>query len=155
MLPSAGAAVYGTITVGALLAAESAKSESYGATVGAVALAIILVWIADSYSEFAEQRLEHRTTITLSGFAQALARELPIIAAAAIPLLGLLICWAAGVALTTAVTAAVWISAAMVAIEELFVGLRAGVRGRQLATQTALGALFGLAIIGLKLILRH
>lgn len=155
MLPNAGAAVYGTITVGALLAAESAKSETYAKTVGAVVLAIVLVWLADSYAEFSQDRLEHRTAFTAGGFARALTGESPIIVAAGIPVVALAICWAAGVALTDAVTASIWISAAMVVIEELVVGFRAGLRGRRLTLQTLVGAVFGLLIIGLKLVLRH
>jgi len=154
MLPSAGAAVYGTITVGTLLAAESG-SETYGETIAAVSVAIVLVWLAGAYAEFTESRLLSRRGFTLHGFGEALAREVPIIIAAAIPLLALVICWAAGVELLTAVTAAIWTSAAMVVVVEVVVGVRAKLTLRQLAVHTALGAVFGLLIIALKLILHH
>lgn len=155
MLPNAGAAVYGTITVGAILAAESAASETYGDTVGAVAVAILLVWLAGAYAEFTDDRLEVRKGFTLGGFRRALAHEVGIIVAAAIPLVEVIIFWATGGKLTSAVTAAVWTTAAMVVIVEALVGLRAKLRGQKLLVHTALGALFGVLIIALKLILNH
>jgi hypothetical protein len=151
----AGPAVYGTITVGAILAAESAASETYVDTVGAASVAILLVWLAGAYSDFTEDRLELRKGFTLAGFGRALASEVTIIAAAAIPLLELVVFWVAGVKLTSGVTAAVWTSAAMVVIVELAVGFRAGLRGRQLAAHASFGAVFGLLIIALKLILHR
>ena len=151
----AGAAVYGTITVGAILAAESAASETYGETIGSVFVAMLLFWLAGAYSDFTEDRLLRREGFTLEGFAQALTHEVTIIVASAIPLLVLVICWAAGVPRTTAVTAAIWTSAGMVVIVEVAVGLRAKLTGPQLAVHTALGVVFGLLIIGLKLILQH
>jgi hypothetical protein len=153
MLPNAGAAVYGTITVGAILAAESAGSETYGDTVGAVSVAILLVWLAGAYAEFTEDRLELRKGFTLGGFGRALAHEVGIIAAAAIPLVEVVIFWVTGGTLTSAVTAAVWTTAAMVVTIEVVVGLRAELRGRKLAAHTALGALFGVLIIALKFVL--
>lgn len=155
MLPNAGAAVYGTITVGAILAAESAGSETYRDTVGAVSLAILLVWLAGAYAEFTEDRLELRRGFTLAGFGRALVHEVGIIAAAAIPLVEVVVFWVSGGALTSAVTAAVWTTAAMVVIVEFVVGLRAKLRGRKLVAHTALGAVFGLLIILLKLVLHH
>jgi hypothetical protein len=155
MLPSVGAAVYGTITVGTLLAAEGGGSETYPETIGAVSVAIVLVWLAGSYADFTESRLQLRQGFTLRGFAAGLAHEVMIIVAAAPPLATLLICWASEVSLTLAVTAAIWTSVAMVVIVELVVGLRANLTRRQLAAHTALGALFGLLIIALKLVLHH
>ena len=53
MLSDLSAAIYGLMTVGALLAAESADSETYAETVGAVAVTMIVYWLAHSYAEFA------------------------------------------------------------------------------------------------------
>ena len=47
--------VYGTIAVGALLAAESARQETYTRTIIAVAIALILYWLSYSYAEFTGQ----------------------------------------------------------------------------------------------------
>lgn len=145
--------MYGTITVGALLAAESAKRETYAGTVGAVVIAMLLYWLAHAYSDFTEHRLEESQPLTLVGLTRTLAHELMILAGAAIPLLALLIGWAAGVGLTNAVTAAIWTSGAMIVVVELVAGLRAELTARALVAQTATGALLGLLVIALKLVL--
>jgi hypothetical protein len=153
MLPNPGAVVYGTITVGALLAAETARRETYAETVGAVLLALLAYWLAHAYSEFTEHRLEQNQALTLGALARTLAHELMILAGAAVPLLTVIICWTIPVRLSAALTAAIWSSAGMIVLVEVVAGLRAGLTGRELAFQTAIGALFGLLVIALKLVL--
>jgi hypothetical protein len=153
MLPNPGAVVYGTITVGALLAAESAKRESYADTVGALAIALLLYWLAHAYSEVIEHRLEERRPLTLDGLVGTLLHELMVVVGAAIPLLALLICWLAGARLASAVAAALWTSAATIVIVEVVAGVRAELSARALLAQTAVGALFGLLVITLQLVL--
>jgi hypothetical protein len=153
MLPNPGAVVYGTITVGALLAAESAKRETYADTVGAVALALLVFWLAHAYSEFTAQRLERKQPLTLNRLTRTLIHELMAIVGAAIPLAALLVCWIAGVRLTSAVAAALWTSAATIVIVEVVAGVRAELAAGALMAQAAVGALFGLLVIALKLVL--
>jgi hypothetical protein len=153
MLPNPGAVVYGTITVGALLAAESAKRESYAGTVGAVAIAMLVYWLAHAYSEYTEGRIEQNQPLTLAGLRRTLVHELMIVVGAAIPWIELLICWGAGVRLTSAVTVAIWTSAAMIVLVEVLAGVRAGLSPRALVAQTSVGTLFGFLVIALKLVL--
>jgi hypothetical protein len=82
-----------------------------------------------------------------------MVHELSIVAGAAVPLLALLICWAAGVRLTSAVAAAIWTAAAMIVIEEVVAGVRAELSARALLAQTAAGTLFGLLVIALNLVI--
>jgi hypothetical protein len=147
------AAVYGTITVGALLAAESAQHETYPRTLGAVVIALLLYWLAHSYASFAARRLRLGERLNIRGLAWTMAHELPILIGAAIPLVALLIWWAAGAKLTSGVNAAIWASAAMILIVELVAGLRARLLGRELFAQATLGALLGMLVIALKLVL--
>ena len=153
MLRHPGPAIYGTITVGALLAAESATRETFGARAGAVAIALLVYWLAHAYSELTEHQLERKQPITLDGLTRTLVHALTIIAGAAIPLLALLICWAAGISLANAVAAAVFTSAAVIVVVEVVAGLRAELAARALLAQTAVGVLFGLLVIALKLLL--
>jgi membrane protein YqaA with SNARE-associated domain len=153
MLPNPRAVVFGVITIGALLAAESAQRETYLDTIGAVAVALLVYWLAHAYAEFTAHRLEHKQALTLSGFARTLARELMTIAGAALPLLALVLCWAAGARLTSAVNIALWTSAATILLVEVAAAVRAGLVGRALIAQTALGALLGVLVIVLKLLL--
>jgi hypothetical protein len=146
-------AVYGTITVGAVLAAESAQRETYARTLGAVVITMLLYWLAHSYASFAARRLLLGEELKIRGLAWTMAHELSLLIGAAIPLATLLIWWAAGANLASGVNAAIWTSAAMILIVELAAGLRARLFGRALLAQAALGALLGLLVIALKLVL--
>jgi hypothetical protein len=148
-----GAAVYGTILVGALLAAESAAHETYGETIVAVLLALLIYWIAHAYSAFASWRLRQGEPVTVHGLVRAMGQESPLLIGAAVPLVALLLAWAAGARLATAVNAAIWTSAAMIVAIEFVAGRRAGKSGQALVFQTMLGALLGVLVIGIKLIL--
>ena len=147
------AAVYGTISIGALLAAESAKQETYAATFGAVALTLLLYVLLHSYSDYSAARIEEGEPLELEGLGRTILRESWLLVGAGIPLVALVIAWLLGASLSTAVTVAVWTSAAMVLILELVSGLRAGETGRDLAFQIAIGALFGLMVIELRIVL--
>ena len=66
----------------------------------------------------------------------------------------LLIDWVVGASLYTAVTTALYTSAVMVLLIEVVAGLRAKQSGRELAVRILFGAMLGLLIIALRLILR-
>ena len=148
-----GSAVYGLISVGALLAAESASRESYGETVGAVALAAVLLWLAHAYSEWVYYRARAGEGLTRAGLRRMLRRELPVLAGGTPPLLAVLIAWAAGAGLGSAITIALWISVAAILTAEVAAGLQADLSGREVALQAVVGSAFGLLILGVKLIL--
>jgi hypothetical protein len=145
--------IYGTITVAALLAAESARQETYGDTVGAVALTLILYWLAHSYAEFTGERIRDSERFTYAGLVRTGTHELTVLLGAAVPLVVILICWAAGAALGTAVSAGIWTSVAIVVGAEVVIGIRAELTGRDLVRQTAVGALLGLLVLALRVLL--
>jgi hypothetical protein len=146
-------AVYGTISVGVLLAAESALKETYLATVASVVITLLMYVLAHAYAGYTGERLEAGEPLDLAEFGRALGRESWLLIGAGIPLLAVLVAWALGASLSAAVTAAVWTSAGMVVVIELVAGVRAGESGRDLAAQTALGALLGALVIALRLVL--
>ena len=146
-------AIYGTITVGALLAAESAQRETYAETIGAVALALILYWVAHAYASSAAKRLEDEQHLTPKGFVDALAHEVAILAGAALPLLMLIAFGVAGAKLSTAVTAAIWTAAAVIAGIEITAAVRAGARNRELAARATIGIGIGLLVIAISAVL--
>jgi hypothetical protein len=145
--------VYGTITVAALLAAESARQETYPRTVGAVALTLFLYWMAYSYAQFAAERLEHHEHFTYKGLALSAVHELTVLLGAAVPFSVLIGCWIFGASLVGAVAAAIWTSAGMIITVELVIGVRAQLSGRELLHQSLLGALLGLLVIVLRVTL--
>jgi len=153
MLSDLSAAIYGTMTVGALLAAESAERETYLKTVISVVITLVIYWFAHSYAEFASERLKERKPLRLEPLGRIMVLQVPILFGAAIPLVAVLVLWAANASLSTAVDAAVWTSAVVVMLIEVLAGVRAKRTGRELVFQTAFGALLGLLIIVLRLTL--
>ncbi len=153
MSTNPGGAVSGTITVGALLAAESSQRESYLETITAVIVALVLYWVAHAYAGFARGRLKEGEPLTLEGLGQALLHELGLLAGAAMPLLALVLFDIAGASLASALTAGTFTAAAMVVVIELVAGIRAELTGRELIGQTALGALLGCLVIAVHAIL--
>lgn len=145
--------MYGTIAVGALLAAESARSETYPRTVGAVVITLLVYWLAYSYAELLGQRLKAGFGLTPSGLLRTMLHELPILLGASIPLAAVLICWAVGASLSAGVTAAVWTSAAVILTFECAAAFHARLSGSRLLLQSLAGALLGSLIIVLRALL--
>src|ERR1019366_8016071 len=103
--------VYGTIAIGALLAAETAQSETYIETVGGVLIALVIYWLAHAYSEVTAERLDRGEPLKIAAFGRVMMREVSVLVGAAIPLLALVVWGVTGAPLTSAVNAAIWTSA--------------------------------------------
>jgi membrane protein YqaA with SNARE-associated domain len=153
MPDNAGGLVYGTILVATLLAAESARRDTYLDTVGAVLLALLTYWLTLTYAHYTGERLEHEEHFRYGAFARAAARELTLLYGSLVPLVGILVCWAAGAALGTAVNVAVASAAAAIIAAEIVIGVRADLERGELVRQTVVGALLGLLVISLRLLL--
>ncbi len=145
--------VYGTLLVATLLGAEVSRAETYPKTVGALAIAVLLYWLAHSYAEFTGERIERSEPFSYAALARTARGELAMLAGPVVLVLLILVCWAAGVALTSAVLAAVWASAGMIVAAEIAIGVRAELTGRDLLRQTAVGAALGLLVIALRVLL--
>jgi hypothetical protein len=145
--------VYGTITVGALLAAESSLRETYLETVGSVVVALLVYWLAHSYAELLGHRLEVHEPLTAHGLARALGRDWAIVRGAGAPVLALLVGWVVGAEQETAVTVALWICAGSLVALELLAGLRTRARPAELVLQLCVGAAMGVGVIVLRVIL--
>ena len=154
-MPYLGGAIYGLLAMGALFASESASSETYGETVAAVAMAVVLIWLAHGYAEFASSRLRSSKRVTGSDFARTMAREVWILVGASVPLIAVLISWASGASLTTGVIAGLWTVAATIVSLEVISGRRAKLTGRQLVLQAAIGAGLGVLVLAMRVILHH
>ena len=128
-------------------------SETYAETVIAVLITLVIYWLAHSYAEFASERLKEREPLRLEVLGRIMVHQVPILFGAAIPLVAVVILWAASASLSTAVTVAVWTSAVVVVLIETLAGIRAKRTGRELVFQTMFGGLLGLLIIVLRLTL--
>lgn len=92
-------------------------------------------------------------SFSLAGFFIALAGEITVVLGAGVPLIVVLICWAIGVPLANGIKAAVWASAAMILVYELVAGVRSGLSGSELVVQATLGAVLGVLLIVLRILL--
>ncbi len=142
--------VYGTILIGALIAAESGVHDGYPDKVGSTVLALGIYWLAHSYSIVLGRRLSREEHLTAGALARALGHEWSIVRGACIPLLTLLVCWVVGADETTAVNLAVWAAVASLIAFELLAGLRSEATPRELALEGSVGVTMGLAILALK-----
>jgi Na+/H+ antiporter NhaC len=145
--------VYGTVVVGALLAAESAARETYLETVAAIVLAVLAYWVAESYAVFTARRLQRTERLTLGGLRSSMTHETPLLLGALVPILTVVGCWIGAVQLTSGVNAGLWTAVAMTLVIEVVAALRARLTGLDLVVQTAFGLLLGVLVIGIKLVL--
>ena len=150
---NAGGAVYGAVMVGVLLAAEDARHEGYPATLEAAAIVLLLYWLTNLYTHALGARLQRRESLNLKVLWQSCLHELPIIEGALIPVVVLLITWAAGLTVASGANAALWTAAATILVLEAAAGWRSRSGPRDVWLQIGAGAMFGLALIGLKLVL--
>jgi hypothetical protein len=145
--------VYGLVTMGALLAAESGLHETYPEAIGSVMVAMGLYWLVHAYSDLLGSRLTTGEHLTVRMLGHVLVRDWAIVRGAGFPLLALLISWAAGAAQETAVEAALWTTVACLVGFELMAGLRGRASVGEVALEIGVGVAMGLAILALRAIL--
>ncbi|MFI4990766.1 MAG: hypothetical protein ACHQHO_07625 [Solirubrobacterales bacterium] len=146
--------VYGVITVGALMAAESGRHESYIDAFASAAIATLLYWLAHSYSDLLGDRLRTGEPLTLRVLGRALVHDWAIVRGAAIPLLALVIAWLVGANQESGVTAALRTAVVTVVVFELLAGIRAKSTPAELLLKAGVGVTMGIAILAVKGILR-
>jgi hypothetical protein len=145
-----GGAVYGIITIGALLAAESGAHETYAETIGSAVIAMLLYWIAHSYSDVLGLRLSEQEPFGWGRLWQTFTRDWAIVKGASVPLLALVVAWAAGAEQATALAIGVWTAVASLIAFELAAGIRAQARPAALVREVIVGATMGFAILALR-----
>ncbi|MHB8242468.1 MAG: hypothetical protein ACYDHN_10800 [Solirubrobacteraceae bacterium] len=145
--------VYGTIVIGALLAAESGRHETYVETFASSAIAAVLYWLAHAYAGVLGRRLTSHERLTGSALVRALGHDWALIRGASIPLLAILIAWMCGASQQTAVTAAVWSAIASLVVFELIAGIRSHAAPGELVLEVCVGAAMGMGVLALKIVL--
>ncbi len=145
--------IYGVLAVGALLAAESGRHESYADTLGSVLIALCLYWLAHAYADVLGGRLKTHERLSAETLWRALIDEAAILAGATLPLLALALTWALGVALASGVEVALWSAVGSLIGFELLAGIRARATPSELLLDAGVGMTMGLAILALKVVL--
>ena len=150
---NAAGLVYGTILVATLLSAESAVRETYLKTILGVLIALATYWLALTYAGFTGERLEQKEGASLLLLGRAAIRELTVLYGALVPLVSLLVFWIAGTTLDTAILWSIIVADVTIVAAEVFIGVRAGLEGLALLGQVAIGAVLGVLVLGLRLLL--
>jgi hypothetical protein len=152
VVPSANASgvIFGAITMGALLAAESGRKETYELTLGSAVLVICVYWVAHAYATIVGRHLNSHRPLTPRALARGFIHDWALVRGAALPLVVILVAWATGATQRTAVDAAVYSVVACLICFELLQGLLSHARPAQLAYDVGVGALLGLGVLGLQ-----
>jgi len=145
--------IFGIVTIGAVLAAESGLHETFAEAIGSVVVTLGVYWLAHTYSDLLGRRLAGGEHLTPGVLARGLAHDWAIVRGATLPLLALAVAWAVGASQETAVSAAVWTCVASLVAFELMAGVRAGSDPAELALEGAVGTAMGLGILALRAIL--
>lgn len=145
--------VYGTIAVGAVLAAEAPRRETFASTLEATLVALALYWFAHTYARLTGRRVDGRERLAVRQVGRALVHEWAIVKGAATPIAVLVLCRLAGAGLETSVNAALWTSAGLLAGFEVLAAARGSGTPMRRLIEAALGFLFGGGLLLLHLLL--
>ena len=145
--------VYGVIVIGALLAAESGRHESYLDTILSALIAASLYWLAHAYSSVLGRRLTDQERLTARALLRALGHDWALIRGSAIPLLALGVAGVLGADQETAVNVGLWSAVVSLLVLEVGAGVRSRAAPGELILELSIGATMGLAILALKVIL--
>ncbi len=146
-------AVYGLLALGAVLAAESGRHETYLDTVLSAVITGASYWLLHGYATVLGQRFTEGRRLNLHTLVAALGHGRPVLRGGAVPLAVLLIGWATGAAQSTGVSAAVWTTVALLVGFELLAGIRAHATAREMFLEAGVGAVLGSAVLLLRIVL--
>jgi hypothetical protein len=147
------AAIYGLLTIGALLTAEAAAHEKYIDTVGSALIAVGLYWLAHAYATMIGWCLAGDEHLGVGALGRALLHDSAIVSGSAVPVLVLFVSWLSGADQSTAVTAAIWSILASIVLFELLAGLRSSSTFSELVVGVVVGLVMGAGILALRIIL--
>jgi hypothetical protein len=145
--------IYGTIAVGAVLAAESTRRDTFPDTILATVLVLLLYWLAHAYAGLTGDRLKTREPLSTRMIWRSLAHQAAIAKGAALPIAILLLLWATPVTLNTAVIVALWASAVSLAFFEVVAAFRTPLSARERCLQILLGSFLGAGVLVVRLLL--
>lgn len=145
--------VYGTVTAGTLLAAESGLRDTYPETVGSLVLAVVLYWFAHSYADVLGLRLSKVGRVTWGELWHTFVQDWAVVRGAAAPTLAVVVAWSLGAPQTSAVAAGVWTAVGSLLVFEIAAGLRSKAKPPELVLQVSAGLALGVGILAIRALL--
>jgi hypothetical protein len=139
--------IFGTITVGAVLAGENAKGETVATSVEVALLVVALFWLVHAWSDDTGERIRQRRRLQWRPLLATLEHQASILRAVLVPVVVLGIAGLAGASDATAL----WVGTITCAVSLVLIELISALRNRlpvaQVLVETAAGAAFGCALL--------
>ena len=149
------AGIYGAIITAAILDTAGGRLPT-DALVAAVVGTLMVYWLAEEYAELLGEQVEGGAIPTWAYIRDELTATWPMVSAAFLPLLALLLARVAGASELTAANVGLVTVVVLLIVHAWAAGRSAQLRGRQLLFATSIAAGLGLAMFLLKdLVLIH
>ena len=141
------------MTVGAVIAAESAKATDTPREIAATVTVVILYWLAHSYAVLLGQRLDTGRHISWSVVWHALVKEWAIVRGASVPVLAMLTTWALGYSINAVEWAGLITVTVLLVLFEIAAGLRSKLSTLGVFVQSLVGVGLGVGIMLVRALL--
>jgi hypothetical protein len=149
------AGIYGAIITAAILAAAGGHLPTV-ALVVAVVVTLLVYWLAEEYAELLGEQATGGVLPSRAYVRQALAATWPMVSASYLPLLALVLAWAAGVSSSVAANVGLVATILLLIAHAWIAGRAAKLRGWRLFFAVSVAAALGLTMVALKdLVLLH
>jgi hypothetical protein len=147
-----GSLIYGLLTVGAVISAESGTTLHQGREILAAAAAVFIYFMIHGYSTLLGNRLGGAGVLGRRELRQALRDELAILRGASLPVLAMVVAMLLGANANTMEWAGILAAVLLLVLFEALAGLRSHLDRHWVWLQAALGAFFGLLLAMLKVL---
>jgi hypothetical protein len=141
--------IYGTIITAAVLASAGGHLPTTALAI-AVLLTLIVYWLAEQYAEVLGEQVEHGQLPTWARVRDGLTCTWPMVSAAYVPVLALIVCRIFNVSQTSAANVALTVATILLLTHGWSAGRAAELRGLPLVAVTLISGAFGVLMIILK-----
>ena len=141
--------IYGTIITAAVLASAGGHLPTTALAIG-VLFTLIVYWLAEQYAEVLGEQISHGHLPNLARLRDGLTSTWPMVSAADVPVLALVVCRILDVSQKSAANVALTVATILLLAHGRSAGRAAELRGMPLLAVTLISGVFGLLMIVLK-----
>ena len=147
-----GSLIYGILTVGAVISAESGTTQHQPREIITAAVAVVIYFLIHAYSTLLGNRLHGSGVLSRTELVRAIADESPILRGASLPVLTMVVFWLLGFSADTMEWAGIVCAIVLLVLFEFLAGLRSHLGRGWIWLQAGMGAAFGLLLAMLKVL---
>jgi hypothetical protein len=145
--------IYGTILAGVVLAAKAHKGVSGGAIFWSAVGALVLYWLAHVYADVIGEQVKTGRRTNWATIRHAGAQDWSRLRASLIPVLVFEIVRLSRGSVNASVLSALWLTVVLLGAWGATAAFRSGARGIALVLESLVCAVFGVAVVLLKILL--